>query len=318
MPPKFPAEPSSARLPKSLTLSIAITDKDDADGHECLPSECSTALSINRALRQVLGEEAARLGACVYPGRGEAEIVEDLWDNCRRAYRAKLPPELIDRIRAFDERCAPLAGLRCTLTFEPVDDPSCRLPKTLKLNVAVTKEDDRQGDRGTSDCPMARAVARALRKALGEDATEPLEVHAWPAVATIQVSKRVGVGGIRPIWRARLRRDFLVRFRALTCLGKPLAGVRCALAFKPASQTGLLIMTQPQLEKQLTLQPFRPFWIKTSGGAKVRVAKPEWCWLPPELGQAIICDEWGGVHVVALAHLRYPVEVEPTEPPDSP
>jgi len=32
-----------------------------------------------------------------------------------------------------------------------------------------------------------------------------------------------------------------------------------------------------KIQKQLTMQPFRPFWITTRVGTRVRVERPEWC-----------------------------------------
>ena len=39
---------------------------------------------------------------------------------------------------------------------------------------------------------------------------------------------------------------------------------------------------QFQIQKQLALRPFRPFWLETTGGNQIRVVRSEWFYSIPD------------------------------------
>jgi hypothetical protein len=69
-----------------------------------------------------------------------------------------------------------------------------------------------------------------------------------------------------------------------------------------------------QLKKQLAMRPFRPFWLETSGGTRIRVGRPDWfIEVPERWGTFIVCGE-GYVSHAHYGDLTDLIEVEDPRP----
>ena len=68
-----------------------------------------------------------------------------------------------------------------------------------------------------------------------------------------------------------------------------------------------------QIHKQVANRPFRAFFIETSGGALVRVSRPEWIYFPPESGHLIV-HEGGGAAFIAFRDVRSVLVEQPPVP----
>ena len=70
-----------------------------------------------------------------------------------------------------------------------------------------------------------------------------------------------------------------------------------------------------QLRQQLAHRPFRPFWIETVGGTRIRVTRPEWfVEVPGQLSKFIVFNE-ELVTISNYSDLTDLIQVEsPTQP----
>jgi hypothetical protein len=47
-----------------------------------------------------------------------------------------------------------------------------------------------------------------------------------------------------------------------------------------------------QIKRQLTVRPFRNFWLETTGGSQVRVMRPEWFYdVPDSNGEFVVFSD---------------------------
>ena len=46
------------------------------------------------------------------------------------------------------------------------------------------------------------------------------------------------------------------------------------------------------------MRPFRAFWLETTGGSRIRIAKPEWFFEPPDTGGTFVVFTEPGAYVV--------------------
>lgn len=80
------------------------------------------ALAVRRALREALGEAAARFEVLVVPHGVEVRAAD--WPGADVAWLiwvAPVPKWLSARIDAFEFNAEPLAGVLCTLTLDPLN-----------------------------------------------------------------------------------------------------------------------------------------------------------------------------------------------------
>ena len=49
-------------------------------------------------------------------------------------------------------------------------------------------------------------------------------------------------------------------------------------------------MSLEQIHQQVAYRPFRPFFIETSGGTLVRVARSDWIYFPPNTGHLVVFE----------------------------
>jgi hypothetical protein len=73
-----------------------------------------------------------------------------------------------------------------------------------------------------------------------------------------------------------------------------------------------------QLKKQLAMRPFRPFWLETSGGTRIRVSRPDWFIEVPERWGTFIVFGEGFVSHSHYADLTELIEVEDPRPKEQP
>jgi hypothetical protein len=65
-----------------------------------------------------------------------------------------------------------------------------------------------------------------------------------------------------------------------------------------------------QLKRQLAMRPFRPFWLETSGGKRIRVSRPDWFIEVPERWGTFIVFGEGFVSHAHYGDLTDLIEVE--------
>jgi hypothetical protein len=141
----------------------------------------------------------------------------------------------------LDASIAGLPETRLTLTaLLLASDGRLRLfgppPPALALSLAVTKADQRDGERFASDaCPVARALRRALRGALG-GAADRFEVDVFRNEAQIGLPDGRNVWPPPLSWRAPFPQWLTARINAFDRRGEPLTGARCALEFTRVTQ----------------------------------------------------------------------------------
>jgi predicted transcriptional regulator len=71
-----------------------------------------------------------------------------------------------------------------------------------------------------------------------------------------------------------------------------------------------------QIRHYLQSQPFRPFWLETVGGNRIRIGKPQWVFLPDdELSHFAVFAE-GNYHILTYRDLleNIVIEAPPPEP----
>ena len=84
---------------------------------------------------------------------------------------------------------------------------------------------------------------------------------------------------------------------------------------RPAQNQFKQMKDLAQLRQQLAYRPFRPFWIETVGGTRIRVTRPEWfVEVPGQLGKFIVFNE-ELVTISNYSDLTDLIQVEsPTQP----
>lgn len=70
------------------------------------------------------------------------------------------------------------------------------------------------------------------------------------------------------------------------------------------------MMPPGKIQAQLSLKPFRPFWVETTGGNRIHVIKPEWCLVVSDRGETVIFGESNEVYVIRLADLLDSIVIE--------
>jgi hypothetical protein len=75
------------------------------------------------------------------------------------------------------------------------------------------------------------------------------------------------------------------------------------------------LMTSEQIKQHLTLKPFRPFWLETTGGSRIRVARPQWVWMPENGNGSFAVFSEGHYYILAYRDLldNVVIEVPPPE-----
>jgi hypothetical protein len=110
-----------ARPPRTIALDVAVTAEDNRRGEPHATWACPVALAVRRALREALGEAAARFEVNVHPHGVEARATGWPGEAARLTWVAPLAKWLAARIDAFDFDGKPLTGARCAITLDPLD-----------------------------------------------------------------------------------------------------------------------------------------------------------------------------------------------------
>lgn len=106
------------------------------------------------------------------------------------------------------------------------------------MAIAVTRDDYCDGvRRARAFCPVAWALRRALRDALGEAAV-PFEVEVLPDKAEVSLAGCPGDDRARLAWRAPLPKWLTDRIISFDRRAEPLIGTRCALTLALAPFAG--------------------------------------------------------------------------------
>lgn len=53
-----------------------------------------------------------------------------------------------------------------------------------------------------------------------------------------------------------------------------------------------------QIQRQLSLQPFRVFWLETTGGNQIRVMRPDWFYEPADSGGEFVVFGDGVINIL--------------------
>jgi hypothetical protein len=73
-----------------------------------------------------------------------------------------------------------------------------------------------------------------------------------------------------------------------------------------------------QIKNLLAAKPFRPFWLETTGGSLIRVARAEWLLEPPEAGGTfVVFNQDRSYSILAYADLTENITVETKQSPET-